>query len=116
MDSLGKIEPLLKIGSWAFIIGIVLSILSGFWVLDAIWTSALIIMGLLVGFLNIQSKDATKFLWLAVSLVIVSTFGGPILANVWDVLQRMLNALIVFIIPTTLIVAIKEVFILANKN
>ncbi len=104
-----------KIGSWAFIIGIVLSIISGFWVLNPTWTSILIIMGLIVGFLNIKSKDATKFLWLAVALVIVSTFGGPVLANVWPVLQRMLNAIIVLIIPMTIVVAVKEVMLLAGK-
>lgn len=111
----GKYGMLTKVGSWAFIIGIVLSIISGFWELDAWWTSILIIMGLLVGLLNIKSKEATKYLWLAVALVIVSTFGGQVLSNLWPVLQRMLDAIVVFIIPSTIVVAIKEVFLLAGK-
>jgi len=109
-----KVSMMQKIGSWAFIVGIVISLVAGFWQLGLVLTAVLIVLGLIVGFLNVTGSESTPFLLATVSLVIVSNFGGAVLANVSPVLQNMLNALIVFVIPATIIVAIKSVYSLAK--
>jgi len=102
-----------KIGSWAFLLGIILALVAGFWTLNPIVTGILIVLGLIVGLLNVTGKETTPFLLATVSLVIVSTFGGDVLSVVSPVLQNMLNALIVFVIPATIVVAVKAVYNLA---
>jgi hypothetical protein len=105
-----------KIGSWAFILGIVIALIAGFWPLGSIVTAVLILLGLIVGFLNVTGKETTPFLLATVSLVIVSNFGGAVLADVSSVLQNMLSALIVFVIPATIVVAVKAVWNLAASE
>ncbi|RJQ15893.1 hypothetical protein C4573_07110 [Candidatus Woesearchaeota archaeon] len=102
------------IGSWLFILGIVLAIVAGLWPLTTLWVAILIIIGLLVGLLNVTAKEAKPFLLAAVSLVIVATFGGDVVGTVWAGLERMLNAMIVLTIPATIVVAIKEIFGMAR--
>ena len=54
-----------------------------------------------------------------VSLVIVSFMGGPVLANVAAIgptLQAVLNAITTFVIPATIIVALKAIYALAHDE
>ena len=106
-----------RIGGWAFLIGLIIAIAAGFLQLSPGITSVLIILGLIVGILNITAKETLPFLLTTVSLVIVSAFGGNVLGNIaviGQVLQNILNAIIIFVIPATLIVAIKAVYGLAR--
>jgi len=105
-----------KVGSWAFILGILIALIAGFWPLNSIVTAILIILGIVVGFLNVTGRETTPFLLATVSLVIVSNFGGAVLADVSWVLQNMLEALIVFVIPATIVVAVKAVWNLAGAE
>jgi hypothetical protein len=105
---------LATVGSWLFIVGLVLALVSGFFELSSVWVAILIIIGLVVGFLNVTGKEATPFLMAAVSIVLVAYFGGDILSKVWLPLQRMLNSIIVLTIPATIVVAIKQIFELAK--
>jgi hypothetical protein len=105
-----------KIGSWAFLIGVIIAIIAGFWKLNTIMTAVLIILGLIVGFLNVTGKETTPFLLATVALVIVTYFGGNVLAPVSDTLQQILNAIIVFVIPSTIVVALKAIYALASDE
>lgn len=104
------------VGGWAFIIGVVLAIgagLLGFGA-DSIVLTILIILGLLVGLLNITAKEAMPFLMITTALVIVSSLGGSVLSNI-QILRQVLSALVVFIIPAVIVVAIRAVFALARE-
>ena len=107
---------LVKIGSWAFLASVIIAIIAGFFPLNTTWTAVLIVLGLVVGLLNITAKESGAFLLAAVSLVIVAAFGGNVLATVSVVLQRILNALIIFVIPATIVVSIRAIFALAGKE
>ncbi len=111
----GKTNMLATIASWLFILGIILAVISGFWPLNVVWTIILIIIGLIVGLLNVTAKEAQPFLLAAVSMVIISYFGGDVLSTVWIGLQRMLSSIIILTIPATLVVAIKQLFMLARN-
>ena len=106
-----------KIGTWSFIVGIVIAMVAGFWELNAFIVSVLIILGLIVGFLNVTGEETTPFLLATVSLVIVAAVGQGVLGQVDEVvgpvLQRVLTTFITFIIPATIIVACKAIYSLA---
>ncbi len=106
-----------KIGTWSFIIGIVIAVAAGLWDISPVIVSILIILGLIVGFLNVTGKETTPFLLATVSLVIVAAVGQNTLSHVEIIgprLQHILLTFITFIIPSTIIVACKAIYSLAS--
>lgn len=119
-----------KIGHYSFIIGVIIAVLLGLipatmlggsykWI-----ASLLVVLGLVVGFLNVPSKETKEFLLVAVVLVITAGVGtgassisvlkgvtviGPWLAGVFE-------QLLAFIIPATVVVALKDILALAKNN
>ncbi|MFH0978829.1 MAG: hypothetical protein V1837_06020 [Candidatus Woesearchaeota archaeon] len=105
------------IGGWAFIIGVIIAVISGFFMLSATLVSVLVLLGLIVGFLNITGKETMGFLMATVSLVIVSYFGGQALSEiafVGTVLAGIMNAIMIFVVPATIVVALKSIFAMAH--
>ena len=103
------------IGSWAFIIGIVFAVVLGLLGdISEIWIIVLVVIGLVIGLLNISEKETTPFLMSGVALIIASALGGSVFYNV-QVLGNVLDALLVIFIPAVIIVAIKNVFNLAEN-
>lgn len=105
-----------KIGTWSFIVGIVIALGAGFFELKALVVSVLIVLGLIVGFLNVTGEETTPFLLATVSLVIVAAVGEGLLGKVevvGPVLERVLTTFITFVIPATVIVACKAIYSLA---
>ncbi|MBW2972463.1 hypothetical protein KY359_05495 [Candidatus Woesearchaeota archaeon] len=108
-----------KVGSWAFIIGLIIAIIAGFWPLGTVMTTILIIMGLIVGFLNVTGKETNSFLFSALVLVVMSSMGGQLLSEIQFVgpmLQNMFSAMMLFIIPASVIVALKAIYALAENE
>lgn len=109
------VKKKVSIGSWAFIIGVVIAVLFGlFGSLNSTVMFILVILGLLVGLLNVTEKETSSFLLASVSLVIVSAFGKNVLGAVF-VLGRILDAIMVLVVPATVIVALKAVYGLAKN-
>jgi hypothetical protein len=103
------------IGSWAFLVGVVLAVVLGFLgKVEGSWMIALVIIGLIVGFLNITDEEVTPFLMSGAVLIIAAALGGNVLAQVAYV-DQVLSALLVIFVPATVIVAIKNVFSLAKE-
>ena len=113
------------IGAYAFLIGVVLAVIIGLFQpqlasASNIFYLALVLIGLLVGFLNVGDKDSNTFLLAAVSLVIVSGLGNNTLIFISNIspillsLSNILSALLVLFIPATIIVALKTVFSIAK--
>lgn len=113
------------VGSWAFVIGVILAILLGAingyngttmesW--DT-WVLVLVIIGLVVGLLNISSKEVTPFLMSGAILIIASALGQSVFTGATmtvAILSSILAALLAIFVPATIIVAIKNVFALAR--
>ena len=106
-----------KVGRIGFIVGVVVSILAGF--VNSIYIfPALTVLGLIVGFLNVQAKEVQSFLLAAISLVIISAFGSAqinALPVVGATMGRIYTALLTFVAPATIIVALKSLYGLASK-
>ncbi len=116
------------IGSWAFLLGVFVAFVTGALLTDPTnptATSFLVILGTIVGLLNVTTKETNSFLMAAVSLVLVSALGGSVLSSVGgslnDVsigtyLSSILNSILIFVVPATIVVALKSIFALAEKK
>ncbi len=113
------------IAAWAFLFGIVLAVLIGFFAgakTNPMILGILALLGVVVGFF-VSEKDVQTFLLASVSLVIVSFAGiqGLVLSaavmgiNIGSIVASILGALLVLFVPATIIVALKTVFSLAKS-
>lgn len=106
-------------GKWAFFIGLVLAIVSGFLVLSWI-PVVLFILGLAVGFLNISNKEITQYLVAIIALLLVANSSvlamQALLGNAAAVvITRMLINFNAFVAASGLVVAIRAIVAL-GKN
>ncbi len=119
-----------SLGAWAFLIGVILAIvialiksfsIEAFAQYNQLFYVILIIMGLIVGGINVRTKDIHTFLLAGTVLVIVSKFGlegvidrlgGSLLGitKIGLIGQEIFGALLVLFIPAVIIVALKSVF------
>jgi len=115
-----------RIGGYSFIIGVILAIVLGLASSalggeTELWLgSLLVVLGLIVGFLNVAGKETKEFLIVAVILVLTA-YAGNAAASLGGVLYigpyivGIFNQLLAFVIPATVVVALKEVLTLVQK-
>lgn len=110
-----------KLWSWAFLAGVVIALLIGVLsyftsaiALNTNWIIALVIIGIIVGLLNVTGKEVLSFLLSGAVLIIASTFGSALIQGV-PMLPVIFNALLAIFVPSTIVVAIKNVFSLAKN-
>ncbi len=104
------------LGSWAFLIGLILAVVLGIFQkagLSSGMTYLLVVLGIIVGLLNIADDEVEPFLMSGVVLVIVGTLGQSVV-QVVPIFDRILQALTLIFVPATIIVALKNVFGLAR--
>jgi len=109
-----------KIGSYAFILGAIIAILAGIAAVAgalgnaAPWVGAvLVVIGIIIGFINIKEKEMTPFLVAAVALMVTSAIGWQYL-NILEfplgtLIQTILAYIGVFVAPAAVIVALSAV-------
>ena len=115
-----------KIGGLAFIIGVVIAVLTGFAIVPVTEagsivaggiTLALVILGLVVGFLNIGIKDSSEFLIASIAVILLSS-AKPNLDVIYVIgpyLSRMVVNVAAFVGPAALVVGLKSIYTLASK-
>ena len=116
-----------QIGNYSFIIGVIIAVVLGLAAprlgaaADWLW-SLLIVLGLVVGFLNVSGKETKEFLWVTVALVVVA-FAGSAQVNSWEKVQwigtflkGIFDSILAFVVPASVVVALKEVWELAKPN
>ena len=103
------------IGSWAFLIGVILAIVLGaIGEVSGIMATILVIVGLIVGLLNIADEEASPFLMSGAVLIIAGGLGADQLSAI-PLVNGILQALLTIFVPATIIVAVKNVFSLARR-
>ncbi len=102
------------LGGWSFVIGVILAALVGIFGNLGSWLWVLVIVGLIVGLLNIKSAESTSFLLAAIALVIVTVLGENVMSSI-PLLSRVLNAITAMVVPATIIVALKSIYSLAKS-
>ena len=112
-----------RVGNYSFIIGVILAIVLGVVSLGAAtpWlASLLVVLGLIVGFLNVTGKETKEFLLVAVVLIIAASVGtgaGAYLMEVHligDYLAGIFGQVLAFVVPATIVVALKDIWSLGQ--
>ena len=111
-----------KLGSYAFIIGVVIAILAGIGAAGilgglAVWVPLLlVILGLLVGYLNITDKETDKFLIAGIALVVLGTTaqGLAVIPSIGIYMAGIVEQVAIFVAPAALIVGLKSIYGLAK--
>ena len=110
------------LGKWAFLIGIVIAVLASFLTAGATYIPfALLVLGLIVGFLNIADKDSTKFLIALIALMMLGIGSINALSvlnwgSVQVYLEGILGNFITFVGAAGLVVALKTVVEISKKK
>jgi hypothetical protein len=113
------------LGAYAFLVGVVLAVMLGLFnksleQAGSLFYSALIIIGLFVGIMNVSDKNSSTFLLASLAIVIVGALGNEPLKYVSlnnylvNSLRNILGSLLVLFVPATIIVALKTVFSMAK--
>lgn len=114
-----------KVGHYSFVIGVIIAILLGLALplgaTTTAWlTSLLVVLGLIVGFMNVTGKETKEFLIVAAILVLVSFAGAS--ENLGSVLyigayiKGIFNGIMAFIVPATVVVGLKDILSLAKAE
>jgi hypothetical protein len=98
-----------KIGKWAFILGLVIAVLAGIFLQPdwAIWVLA--ILGVIVGLVNITAEDTRGFLLAAIALTLSATALNS-LPIVGKAFELILPFVVAFVSGSMIVVALKELF------
>lgn len=106
-----------KVGHYAFIAGIIVAIIVAMIPQlrgdPATWV--LVILGVIVGLLNVTAEEVTEFLVAALVLLVSFGLTSLTLASLHTTLGVMWGNAITFIAPASIIVAIKAIYVLAEK-
>ncbi|MBI4021046.1 MAG: hypothetical protein HY369_02290 [Candidatus Aenigmarchaeota archaeon] len=96
-------------GRIAFYIGLVIAVIAGFANVGDLGVAALVVLGIIVGALNVTGKEIHSFLVATIALLLVGSvlsalpaFGG--------VLQAILDHFLAFVGGAALLVGLREVF------
>ncbi|MDD5606739.1 MAG: hypothetical protein PHN37_02660 [Candidatus Pacebacteria bacterium] len=106
---------LVKIGHWAFVLGLLIALIAGLGGEIPYMSVVLIIIGLIVGFLNVTEKESTPFLVAIIALLMIG-FAGFQVGRMTGVVVVMLENIITFLAIAGLVVALKQVLTIARKS
>ena len=107
-----------KVGEWAFLVGVLLAIVLGLFpqaLAVTTVTSVLVVLGIIVGLVNVVAKESHNFLLAAVALLVAGTAGYGVLPGIGSYLGAILTNIATFVAPAAVIVALKAIYELARK-
>ncbi|HLD48938.1 MAG TPA: hypothetical protein VJB11_01100 [archaeon] len=122
-----------KIGEYAYIVSVIIAIAAGViapFIQPITPTTAfvdiagvsllLVILGVVVGFLNISEKETTPFLIASVALIVAGTAGfvaiNGLLPPLGTIIGSIVRNIAVFVAPAAIIVAVKAIAALASAK
>lgn len=118
-----------KYGEWAFLLGVILALIVGLFSTQlgdakAYVMGVLVILGFVVGLLNVKEKEINSFLIATIALLALLNVLGPIEATlelvpeigmiIAEWLSGFLGALGAFVAPAALVLALKAIYNLAT--
>jgi hypothetical protein len=108
-----------NLGHWAFLIGMLIAILGGFFnniVGDTALLTALFVLGVIVGLLNITVKETSQFLLATVALILAGVVNLGLIPVVGVWLRNVLSNIVVFVVPAAVFVSLRSIWVLANRQ
>ena len=112
-----------KIGYWAFIVGVILALIVGIFadmlgimiIGIEMWIPVvLVLLGLIVGILNIGDKEINNFLIAVIAIAVVAGANLSTIPMFGTYLQSIMGYLVIFIAPAALVVALKSIYNLGS--
>ncbi len=111
-----------RLGELAFLAFVIIAILAGLSTsayptgdYGAV-TGVLVVLGVIVGLLNVSEKETTPFLVAAIALLAAGTASFAAIPVAGKVIDNILNFIGAFVAPAAVIVAIKAVHALGAKK
>ncbi|MFH1391059.1 MAG: hypothetical protein ABIH20_01980 [Candidatus Diapherotrites archaeon] len=117
-----------QLGSYAFLVGAAIAIIVGLLVAGgqqsllgaaaAYVPLVLVILGAIVGFLNVKDKHVNEFLISAIALIVLSATAGGLaeIPAIGIYLAAIVQNIAIFVAPAALIVALKAIKGLASEQ
>ena len=117
-----------KIGHYSFIGGVILAVVLGLFSTQLQGTQAepwlaslLVLLGLVVGFINVSGKATKEFMLVAIVLILASYAGGAsdTLSSVQiigEYLAGVFTQILAFVVPATIVVGLKDVWSLGKME
>jgi len=119
-------------GEYAYLLSLVVAVLAGI-AAAAYWTSPwvavlLVILGIIVGFLNISEKESGSFLVASIALLVASLGANPsgstgafsaldtAIPRLGVLINAVLGNIAVFVAPAAVIMAVKVIHSMAAKK
>jgi|TARA_B100002003_G_scaffold45915_1_gene41243 hypothetical protein len=114
-----------KIGHYSFIGGVIIAVVLSLVPQATLGTAAgwlaslLVILGLIVGFLNVTGKETKEFMLVAVVLIIATGIGGASttlggVQFIGEYLQGIFSNVLAFVVPATVVVGLKDIWTLGQ--
>jgi hypothetical protein len=106
------------IGFWCFIVGLVIAVVAGL-VLpgNAVITLILVILGIVIGFLNITPKETQALLLAAIALIVVGNAFAPLkFLGIDTYIAGILAYITVLVAPAAVIAAIKTLWLIGKPG
>jgi len=108
-----------KVGHYAFVGGVVIAIIAGLLqTTSTFFAFSILLLGVVVGFLNVSAKEVTPFLVAAVALILAGSADFQILNIIFAPLGTVLTSLFsyikLFVAPAAMVVALKSIIALAR--
>lgn len=108
-----------NIGELSFVGGVILAMLAGLipeLIGPGTVATVLLVLGVLVGFLNIAKKETSNFLIAAIALLLAGAAGLGDLPLIGDSIEPILTNIATFVAPAAVIVALKTVSAIGSKK
>lgn len=106
-----------KIGEYAFIAGVLIAVIAALGGLShGTAVLALVILGVIVGLLNIVVSETTPFLVASIALLAAGGAELSAIPRVGLILEAVLTNIGAFVAPAAVIVALKAIYALASSK
>ena len=110
-------SPIEVIGTWSFLIGFAISVVLALFNKTASNSTSLLwfllILGTIIGFLNITTHEIIPFLIAGIALMLTGTVTSHIQLE-W--LKNIINNIVVFVLPGVIISSIKAILAIASTK
>ncbi len=102
-----------KVGSWSFIVGFFIALILGIMQNNAQWVVyVLLVLGLIIGLLNISDREIVPFLVSTVALIVAGSAVASI-SQIPGVIDNILVNITIFVVPAAVIASVKAIYALA---
>ena len=99
----------MKIGSIALIAGLIIAVAGAFGLSEPWFAWVLVVLGLVIGFLNVSGKEANRFLIASIGLML-SASSVAALPYIGGTVTAVLGNIVTLLAPAVLITALQSLF------